>query len=221
MADMPGPIDRLSAREREVLELASRGHTDHAIMARLGISAGTINTYWSRIRIKLGKISRAELVGDLATDRAAGELKALREENSQLLDALGQMDQHDRRLAGALSMIEQVVQTVPDALLVVDDKGVIQIANPEAEALFGYGKGELQSRHIRDLVPERFHGQHAQYRQEFMASPHKHRMGNHEGTSAMRKDGTEIPIVATLNACKTGEGMLVTCIMRPVDGHDE
>lgn len=54
-------LNRLSVREREVLSLAVSGHIDKEIASRLGVSANTIRTYWSRIRSKVGDLPRTGL----------------------------------------------------------------------------------------------------------------------------------------------------------------
>jgi len=53
----------LSGRELAVLTLAAQGYTDDMIANELGIQRGTVNSYWVRIRGKLGNLSRSELVG--------------------------------------------------------------------------------------------------------------------------------------------------------------
>ena len=52
----------LSARELSVLTYASQGYTDDMIAVDLDIQCGTVNSYWVRIRGKLGNLSRSELV---------------------------------------------------------------------------------------------------------------------------------------------------------------
>ena len=52
----------LSDRELAVLTFASQGYTDDMIAHELGIQCGTVNSYWVRIRGKLGNYSRSELV---------------------------------------------------------------------------------------------------------------------------------------------------------------
>lgn len=56
------PMDTLSPREREVLDLVARGYTNHQIAERLGLSVRTVETYRSRLVEKLGLRSRADLV---------------------------------------------------------------------------------------------------------------------------------------------------------------
>src|SRR5262249_24969469 len=55
-------LERLSAREREVLQLLALGHTNHQIGERLHLSVKTVDTYRSRLGSKLGLRTRAELV---------------------------------------------------------------------------------------------------------------------------------------------------------------
>lgn len=52
----------LSTRELAVLTLAAHGCTDDMVASELGIQCGTVNSYWVRIRGKLGNLSRSELV---------------------------------------------------------------------------------------------------------------------------------------------------------------
>jgi len=59
--DSPAPMAQLSAREREVMVLVARGHTNQAVADRLGLSVKTIESYRARLMEKLGLANRAEL----------------------------------------------------------------------------------------------------------------------------------------------------------------
>lgn len=52
----------LSRREGEIIELAIQGHTNEGIAIQLGLSVGTVNTYWLRIRLKVGGFGRTDTV---------------------------------------------------------------------------------------------------------------------------------------------------------------
>jgi DNA-binding CsgD family transcriptional regulator len=54
-------LSRLSGRERSILDLAIKGFKDRAIADQLGISTGTVGTYWTRIRRKMGPVTRAQI----------------------------------------------------------------------------------------------------------------------------------------------------------------
>ncbi|MFD4230445.1 response regulator [Streptomyces sp. NPDC058545] len=62
--EAPGPVDQksLTAREAEVLSLLALGHTNQEIAQRLYVSVRTVETHRARIRDKLGKDTRAELI---------------------------------------------------------------------------------------------------------------------------------------------------------------
>lgn len=73
----PFDLDILSEREKEILEYAIEGLTDQQIGNRLKITASTVNSYWVRIRGKLGHLSRTELVSKIVSQRASADHKAL------------------------------------------------------------------------------------------------------------------------------------------------
>src|SRR5689334_7413082 len=68
----------LSPRETEIVELAIQGLTNEGIAHKLDLSVGTVNTYWLRIRLKVGGVGRTDTVAKIIRDRA--EI-ALREAN--------------------------------------------------------------------------------------------------------------------------------------------
>ncbi len=83
-------IDSLSPRERQLLELATSGHTDPAIANELEISLATVSTYWGRIRIKFGPLGRTEIVARhlrALMNRANAELQASETRLKTVLDA--------------------------------------------------------------------------------------------------------------------------------------
>ena len=204
----------LSQREVQILRLASDGLTDQAIANTLGISVATVGTYWSRIRTKLGPHSRTELVANHLRSQSSEALTNLREENERLTSVLDQHTRAETQLHAALDLFRAVIDNAPDAILVIDPDGEVRLANSQATTMFGYGLGELIGLHIRALVPQRFHGRHNRLRKQYMAHPEKRRMGEHSGTSALRANGEEFEIAATLGAFDTSEGTLVTCMIR-------
>ncbi len=204
----------LSEREQQILDMAAQGLTDQAIANKLGISLATVGTYWGRVRIKLGPYNRTELVANYLRSQAAEALGHLRKENEQLVIELNQHAKAERELHSTLNLIQTIIDTAPDAILVVDETGTIKICNQEAEHTFGYLRAELAGLKVSALVPPAFRAGHDVHRTEYLNAPENRRMGEHLHTLAVRKDGTEFPIAATLNAATTPVGTLVTCIVR-------
>jgi PAS domain S-box-containing protein len=204
----------LSPRERQLLEFATQGLTDNAIANQLGISLATVGTYWGRVRIKFGPFNRTELVAMYLKEEAAENIDALKRENEELIERVTEQARETELLEASRDLFRVLVETAPDAILLVNDKGQIELANEHARAMFGYEAGDLVGQPLEILIPERYHGQHQQRRAEYTSNPVKRRMGEHLATFALRKDGTEFPIAAALSAAATANGTLVTCIIR-------
>lgn len=212
----------LSPREHQLLILAAQGYTDQGIAHKLGISLATVGTYWGRIRIKMGPLNRTELVAHFLKEEAAHEVDALRSENQRLLTELDEHARTESMLKASLEMFRGLVETAPDAILLVNREGKIELANEQAEEMFGYAKNELLGLSIEDLVPHRYRMLHVENRESYNENPSKRRMGEHLATFALRKDSTEFPMATALSATVTPNGLLVTCIVRDLtDRFDE
>ncbi|MBT3197902.1 MAG: PAS domain S-box protein, partial [Gammaproteobacteria bacterium] len=88
-----------------------------------------------------------------------------------------------------------IVNATPSGVGIIDMEGKLVKANPALLEIFGYEAGELLNQPIERLVPERFHGQHQQFRKAFSNNPHTRAMGS--GTSTVRgirKSGVEFPL---------------------------
>lgn len=102
-----------------------------------------------------------------------------------------------------------VVDSAPDGLLVIDDRGVIRMANATAESLLGYASDELVNVSIDKLIPERHARSHPQLVAEFFARPESKRMAPDRELYAVRRDGREIPVEIALGTVRFADGMHV------------
>ncbi len=91
------------------------------------------------------------------------------------------------------------VEAAPNAMLMVDGRGTIVLANAHAEELFGYRREELLGRPVEVLVPARFRETHAGDRERFVAAPRARAMGMGRELHARRCDGREVPVEIGLN----------------------
>lgn len=207
------PRAELSPREAQLLELAANGLTDTAIALKLGISEATVSTYWGRVRIKLGPYSRTELVSIVLRQEQEEALQRLREENETLVQELRE------RLQASTdqdALANQIIDNAPDAIVLVSGDGVVRQANARAQELFGYAEGEMNGLPLIELIPERLRQVHQAHREEYVQDPSRRSMGEHLETPALRKDGTEFLVRATLSALATPSGLLVTCVLRAI-----
>ncbi len=102
-----------------------------------------------------------------------------------------------------------VVESTPNALIMVDAQGVMTLVNAQTEQMFGYRREELLGRSVDMLVPRGAHAGHAELRRGFMRSPSRRAMGAGRDLHGLHKDGREVPIEIGLNPVTTAEGTWV------------
>src|SRR5205807_11939 len=96
-----------------------------------------------------------------------------------------------------------LLESAPDAMLIVGKNGRITLVNAQAENLFGYAREELLSMSIERLIPARFHEKHPAHRDGYFSSPRPRSMGAGLDLYATRKDGTEFPAEISLSPIET------------------
>jgi PAS domain S-box-containing protein len=112
--------------------------------------------------------------------------------------------------------LDEALDAVPDAALVVAADGHILFCNRQAEILFGYVRNELLATSIEMLVPERYRGSHPRHRADYASAPRVRPMGIGLDLYARRKDGSEIPVEISLSPAAYGGSSAVIASVRDV-----
>jgi PAS domain S-box-containing protein len=120
------------------------------------------------------------------------------------------------RQEGSDALYRQLLDTAPDAVVVVDEAGRIVLVNLQTEVLFGYGRDELIGRNVEILIPNRLRARHVQQREGFVERPKVRAMGSGLDLFGRRQNGSEFPLEISLSPLQTKNGILVSASIRDI-----
>lgn len=118
------------------------------------------------------------------------------------------------RAAAREAHLRSILDTVPDAMIVIDTRGVIQSFSAAAETLFGYAAGEVLGRNIRILMPAPYRDNHDGYLRRYLDTGERHVIGTGRIAVGERKDGSTFPMELSVGEMDSGGRRFFTGFIR-------
>ena len=144
--------------------------------------------------------------GSIITGRARAGL--VRDAEGKPLMVVGEVEditQHER----TEKMFQRVVESAPNAIVMMDSESRIVLVNSQTEKYFGYRRDELLGKPIETLIPERLREHHPDYVERFKSEQRARPMGLGRNLFGLRKDGSEFPVEVGLSPVETGQELLI------------
>ncbi len=141
------------------------------------------------------------------------KMQVLLDESQELTQNL--QDQQQEMLESE-ERIRAIVDTVVDAIITIDEQGLIDTFNPAAEQIFGYSWSEIVGQNVNKLMPEPYHTEHDQYLANYINTGISKLVGRRRELIAQRRDGTTFPIDIAVEEMPSDESRMFIGIIRDI-----
>ena len=177
----------------------------------------------------LERLRRGERIEHFETQRRRkdGEIIDVSLTASPLWDAAGRLVGASKvarditatkRAQGALAEreahLQSVLDTVPDAMIIIDPQGVMQSFSATAERLFGYAAGEVIGKNVSRLMPPPYSAQHDGYLSRYLTTGERRIIGIGRLIVGLRKDGSTFPMELSVGEARSGQRRFFTGFVR-------
>jgi two-component system sensor kinase FixL len=197
-----------------LLESEDRQRTDQAIR-KVAEAGGNLD-----VRFRIGARhrpgqwirARGGLVRDEAgVPRHVSGIVLDIDEEKQVEDALRTRESH----------LRSILDTVPDAMIVINGFGIIQFFSTAAERLFGYSEREASGKNVSELMPMPDQARHDSYLARYRSTGERHIIGIGRIVTGKRRDGTTFPMHLSIGEMQSGGEPYFTGFVRDLTEHQQ
>jgi two-component system, LuxR family, sensor kinase FixL len=112
------------------------------------------------------------------------------------------------------ALLRSILETVPDAMVVIDQRGIVQFFSIAAERLFGYASDEVCGQNVKMLMPPPYREQHDGYLARYLATGERRIIGIGRIVVGLRKDGSTFPMELSVGEARQADRPLFTGFVR-------
>src|SRR4029079_15989152 len=120
----------------------------------------------------------------------------------------------DRDNAARAAHLTSILDTVPDAMIVIDERGIMQSFSTAAQRLFGYEAAEVMGRNIKMMMPSPYRENHDGYLARYLSTGERRIIGIGSVVVGERKDGSTFPMELAVGEMKSGDQRYFTGFIR-------
>jgi len=110
--------------------------------------------------------------------------------------------------------LQSILDTVPEAMIVIDERGIMRSFSSAAERLFGYGEDEALGQNVKILMPTPYRENHDGYLQRYIRTGERHIIGIGRVVVGLRKDGSTFPMELAVGEMNSGNRRFFTGFIR-------
>ena len=134
----------------------------------------------------------------------------------------GELLHHSRRRANLMTHdalareahLQSILDTVPEAMIVIDEHGIVQSFSSAAERLFGYTAAEAVGQNVKMMMPSPYRESHDTYMHRYLTTGERRIIGIGRVVVGLRKDGSTFPMELAVGEMKSGERRFFTGFIR-------
>jgi two-component system sensor kinase FixL len=126
----------------------------------------------------------------------------------------GRAERRARALLEREAHLQSILDTVPDAMIVIDTRGIVGSFSAAAERLFGWSAADVIGRNVSLLMPAPYQAAHDGYLHRYLATGERRIIGIGRVVVGQRKDGSTFPMELSVGEMKVGESRFFTGFVR-------